>query len=248
MSNDILIEICCGSVEDTIEAERGGADRVELSSSLFFGGLTPSIGTVIEAKKRLNIPVIAMIRPRGGGFCYTDFEYTSMLEDAKLIVEYGADGIVFGILKEDGTIDKERNAELVKIAGNKEIVFHRAFDVVPDPFLAVDELVEMGFSRILTTGQMDNVDYGIDLIKQLIDYADNRIEILVGGVNKYNVTNILQKTGCKEVHMASFVTRFDKSAVNGTEIHYGSSLYPSEDKYKIIDRNAVMKINNILSK
>lgn len=248
MTNRVLVEVCCGSVQDGLEAEKGGADRIELNSSLFFGGLTPSIGTVIEAKRRLKIPVIAMVRPRGGGFNYTDSEYATMLQDAELFIKFGADGIVTGILNEDGTIDKERNARLVEIAGDREAVFHRAFDVVPDPFQAIDILVELGFKRILTTGQNDNVDYGINLLRELISYADDRIEILVGGVNKFNANNIIQKTGCREIHMASFITRVDKSAVQGSLIHYGSSLYPAEDEYKIIDTNAVREINNILKR
>ena len=97
MTKNIYLEVCCGSVDDSIEAQIGGAQRVELNSSMFFGGLTPSLGAIIEAKKRLNIPVIVMIRPRGGGFCYTDAEYESMLHDTRLALDYGADGIVFGI-------------------------------------------------------------------------------------------------------------------------------------------------------
>jgi len=102
MSSEILIEVCCGSTDDAVEAERGGAARVELNSSLFFGGLTPSLGSVIEAKKRLSIPVIVMIRPRGGGFCYTQAEMAAMLHDARLAVEHGAEGLAFGILTPEG--------------------------------------------------------------------------------------------------------------------------------------------------
>ncbi len=244
---DILIEVCCGSVEGAFEAEKGGADRVELNSSLFFGGLTPSIGAVIEAKKRLNIPVIVMIRPRGGGFCYTEIEFAAMLEDARLAIEHGADGLVFGILTEDGAIDQKRNAELVRITGDREAVFHRAFDVVPDPFKAIDQLVELGVKRILTTGQQDRVDYGLDLLKRLNDYSGGRIAILPGSINKYNIRTILEKTGCREIHMASFINKTDRSATHGQEIHYGASLYPPEDSYRIIDRNAVAEINKILS-
>jgi copper homeostasis protein len=110
----ILVEICCGSLEDALEAERGGADRVELCSALFLGGLTPSLGTIIEAKARLKIPIMVMIRPRGGGFCYTEPEMAVMERDTVLAAEQGADGMVFGILNADGGIDEERCTRIRK--------------------------------------------------------------------------------------------------------------------------------------
>ena len=188
MSPEILIEVCCGSTDDAVEAERGGADRVELNSSLFFGGLTPSLGSVIEAKKRLSIPVIVMIRPRGGGFCYTEAEMEVMCHDARLAVEHGADGLVFGILTPEGSIDTDRCRQIVELIGSKEAVFHRAFDVTPEPLEALDKLVELGFKRILTSGQAPTVPEGAELIKELIDYAGDRMEILPGaGILAHNV-------------------------------------------------------------
>src|SRR5512146_2653538 len=128
-----LLEVCCGSLDDAIEAERGGANRVELCSCLFLGGLTPSIGSVIEARRRLKIPIIAMVRPRGGGFCYTDAEFAAMQHDARALLAAGADGIVFGILNRDGTVDLERNRVLREIAGSRQAVLHRAIDVTAAP-------------------------------------------------------------------------------------------------------------------
>ena len=177
MSSGILIEVCCGSTDDAVEAERGGAGRVELNSSLFFGGLTPSLGSVIEAKKRLSIPVMVMIRPRAGGFCYTEAEMAVMEHDAKLAVEHGADGLVFGILNQDGTIDIDRCRKIVELTGEKQAVFHRAFDVTPNPLAALDQLIELGFKRILTSGQQKTVPEGADLIKKLIDHLDFRSSI-----------------------------------------------------------------------
>src|SRR5512146_2356020 len=114
---NILLEICCGSIDDVFQAERGGADRVELCSALFLGGLTPSLGTLQEAKARLKIPVIAMVRPRGGGFCYTDAEFATMERDTRLALEHGADGVVFGILNRDGTIDLHRTRRIRELIG-----------------------------------------------------------------------------------------------------------------------------------
>ena len=149
----ILLEICCGSIDDAIQSQAGGADRVELCSALFVGGLTPSIGTVQEAKRRLKIPVMVMVRPRGGGFCYTSAEFATMERDAEAAVENGADGVVFGILKKDGRIDQRRSERMRRIIGERQAVFHRAFDVTPDPLRALEELIELGITRVLTSGQ-----------------------------------------------------------------------------------------------
>ena len=178
MLSKILIEVCCGSVDDCVEAEKGHADRVELNSSLFLGGLTPSLGSIIEAKRRLKIPVMVMIRPRAGGFCYTQAEMAVMLNDAQLAVEHGAVGLVFGILKQDGSIDTERCRQIIELVNGREIVFHRAFDVIPEPFKALEQLIELGFTRILTSGQQRSVPEGIELIKKLIAQAGDKIEIL----------------------------------------------------------------------
>ena len=183
MSSKILIEVCCGSVDDAVEAEKGGADRVELNSAVFIGGLTPSLGAIIEAKKRLNIPVMVMIRPRAGGFCYTQTEVEVMLCDAKLAVEYGADGLVFGILTPDGSVDAERCKRMIEVAQGRQSVFHRAFDVTPDPLKALDQLIDLSFTRVLTSGQEKTASEGIELIRKVIEHASDRIEILPGRIS-----------------------------------------------------------------
>ncbi|NLC69669.1 MAG: copper homeostasis protein CutC [Clostridiaceae bacterium] len=248
MSKDILLEVCCGSVDDTIEAQAGGADRVELNSSIFFGGLTPSLGSLIEAKKRLKIPVMVMIRPRGGGFCYTDTEFEIMKHDTRLAVENGADGIVFGILKSDGTVDEKRCEEIVKLSKDKDTVFHRAIDVAPDPFKALDSLINLGIKRVLTTGQQNTPEEGLDLIIDLMKYAAGRIEILIGSVTPFNVDYIVEKTRCTQVHMASFRTERDTSTLARPHIYYGFALYPPEDRYELANRNVISIVNNKLKK
>lgn len=135
MKDKVLFEVCCGCFEDAVQAEKGGADRIELNSALFLGGLTPSIGTVQAVKNTLKIPVMCMVRPREGGFCYTDFDYMTCCRDMEALLNASADGIVFGFLKPDGTVDTDRCADFIgkikKINPNAEIVFHRAIDVVP---------------------------------------------------------------------------------------------------------------------
>jgi copper homeostasis protein len=240
----ILLEICCGSIDDAIEAERGGADRVELCSALFLGGLTPSIGTIQEVKARLKIPVMVMVRPRGGGFCYTAAEFASMERDVEAALGAGADGIVFGILKEDGKIDTDRCTKLRKRVGDQQSVFHRAFDVTPDGFAAVEHLVEMGITRILTSGQKDNVAEGVDLIRSLIERAGDRIEILPGGgIRPYQVKDVIARTGCRQVHMTAWGTAaVDASTRGNPQVTFGGALYPPEDRYEVTDAGVVRGI------
>ena len=239
----ILLEICCGSLEDALEAEGGGADRVELCSALFLGGLTPSLGTIIEAKARLKIPIMVMIRPRGGGFCYTKSEMTVMERDTVLAAEQGAEGMVFGILNADGGIDEERCRRIRKLIGDRQAVFHRAFDVTPDPFRSLDQLVALGFTRVLTSGQEDTVLEGAHLIKRLIEYAGDRIEVLPGGgIKPLSLRQVVESTGCKQVHLTAFKTHFDTSVRGRPFVTFGGALYPPEDQYQVADRSLVERV------
>jgi len=248
MSSKILVEVCCGSVDDAVEAERGGADRIELNSSLFLGGLTPSLGSIIETKKRLNIPVMVMIRPRAGGFCYTQAEMEVMLCDAKLAVEHGADGLVFGILTPDGSIDAERCKQIMGLAQGRQTVFHRAFDVTPDPLKAIDQLVNIGFTRVLTSGQERTAPEGIELIRKLIVHAGDRIEILPGaGLQTHNVRAFVEKTKVKQVHLAAFGQKLDPSVQHRPHITFGGALHPPEDRYDLIDCNIIQSVSELLS-
>ncbi len=239
----VLLEVCCGSLDDAIEAELGGADRVELCSSLFLGGLTPSIGSVIEAKRRLKIPVIVMIRPRGGGFCYTEPEFAAMRRDAEKALAEGADGIVFGILKPDGKVDVERNRRLRDIAGTKQAVFHRAIDVTPDPFHALDQLIDTGFTRVLTSGQQPSVPEGLDVISRLVTQAGDRITVMPGGgIRPAFVGEVLSRTGCKEIHVAAWKSQHDPSCEVRPEVTFGGALYPPENRYDLTDRDVIAGI------
>ena len=239
----VLLEICCGSIDDAIQAQAGGAERIELCSALFLGGLTPSHCTLKYAREQLTIPIIAMIRPRGGGFCYTDAEFATMERDADSAIEQGADGIVFGILKANGSIDVERTRRICDIAGNKQTVFHRAFDVTPDPFAALDQLVDLGITRILTSGQEDTVPEGIDVIRRLIEYAGDRIEVMPGGgIKAYALEDVIAKTGCKQIHLTAFKTAIDPSTHGRPQVTFGGALYPSEDAFLMTDAGLVRKL------
>jgi copper homeostasis protein len=246
-----LLEICCGSIDDAIQAEIGGADRVELCSALFLGGLTPSIGTIQEAKRRLKIPVMAMVRPRGGGFCYTDAEFATMERDAEAALDAGADGVVFGILKEDGRIDQRRSARMRKLIGEHQAVFHRAFDVTPDPFKALEQLIDLGITRVLTSGQKDSAPEGVELIAKLVGRARKRIEILPGGgIRPYNMNDIVRRTRCRQIHMTAWgkVKIEDRSTHAHRDVTFGGALQPPEDLYDITDAGLVKQITRTLRK
>jgi copper homeostasis protein len=236
----VLLEICCGSLDDAVEAAAGGADRVELCSALFLGGLTPSFGALVEAKARLAIPVIFMARPRGGGFCYTAVEMAAMERDAEMAVAQGADGVVFGILESDGRVDLARTKRLRDLIGSREAVFHRAFDVTPDPFRAVDELVDLGITRILTSGQCDTVWEGLPLITRLVEYAGDRVQIMPGGgIKPYQFDEVIARTACRHIHVAAWKPQRDDSTRHRPEVTFGGALYPSEDQYDVTDRAVV---------
>jgi copper homeostasis protein len=243
----ILLEICCGSIDDAIEAEKGGADRVELCSALFLGGLTPSMGTIQEAKRRLRIPIIVMVRPRGGGFAYSEAELASMERDTEAAVENGADGIVFGILQSDGRIDMPRCRRLRQLIGKRQAVFHRAFDVTPDPFEALEQLVDLGITRVLTSGQKDSVPEGVDLIKKLIERAGDRIEVLPGGgIQVWNMKEMVERMGCRQVHLTAWGTVVDTSTHARPAITFGGALYPPEDRYLVTDAQLVRQLATML--
>ena len=243
----VLLEICCGSIDDAIHAQEGGADRIELCSALFLGGLTPSFGTLRYAREHLRIPIIAMVRPRGGGFCYTDAEFATMERDAEAAVDAGADGVVFGILTGDGAIDVGRTRRIRDIVGDRQSVFHRAFDVTADPFRALDQLVDLGITRILTSGQQDTVPEGADLTRRLIDHARERIEILPGGgLKPWNLADVIARTGCSQVHLTAFRTATDTSTRRRPQVTFGGALYPPEDSYSITDEKIVREISTRL--
>lgn len=242
-----LLEVCCGSAEDALQAIRGGADRIELNSCLFFGGLTPSVGTLRVVKQMTALPVMAMVRPRQGGFCYTDAEYRTALADAEALLENGADGLVFGFLKPDGTLDEEHCRTLVRLAGSKTKVFHRAIDVAGDWRKMLGQLIDLGVDRVLTSGLAPNVLYGVGVIREMIQFAQGAIQILPGGgVNLENVDRIIEETGCDQIHVARFKQYTDSSTANNRSIFYGGALYPPEDRYDVIDGDYISRLRERL--
>ncbi len=196
------LEVCLDSAESAIIADRAGADRVELCENLFGGGTTPSAGTIKVTRASVKLGLHVIIRPRPGDFCYTDTEFQVMLEDIRSCREIGVDGIVIGILRRDGTVDKERNAALIREAGNMSVTFHRAFDVTADPYQALEDIIELGCHRILTSGQEASVLEGSELIRDIIAKADGRIIIMPGGdITERKLERVIRDTGASEYHI-----------------------------------------------
>lgn len=202
-----LIEICLGDAQGVLAAQNGGADRVELCSDLLEGGLTPSVGTFRLARKLADkIKINVMIRPRGGDFCYSAEEFAIMKEDLHIFKEEGADGLVFGILNPDSTIDFDRNAELISLAGSIPVTFHRAFDETADGRSSLETLVKLGATRVLTSGLAPSVPEGSLFLKELVQQAGDRIIVMPGcGIRAENFKNVQEIIGAKEYHMSAYV-------------------------------------------
>lgn len=201
---DPIIEVCANSAESCAEAQKGGAMRVELCAGIPEGGTTPSYGEMVMARQAIDIQLNAIIRPRGGDFLYSDTELRAMELDIVAARAAGADGVVFGCLTADGHIDLERNARLMAEAGDMSTTFHRAFDVCCDPFEALEQIIKLGFERILTSGQQASAPAGAELIAELVRRAAGRIIIMPGcGVNENNVAQLARETGAVEFHMSA---------------------------------------------
>lgn len=235
------IEICCGGYYDALNAYKGGAKRIELNSALHLGGLTPSLGTLKLVKKNTDLKVICMIRPRGAGFHYNDEDYEVMKEDCRLLLENGADGIAFGFLNEDYTIDIDRTKEIVDIIKeyNGEAVFHRAFDCTVDAYKSIELLIELGVDRILTSGQKDKAMEGIELIKDLqLKYGES-IEILAGsGMNKTNALEMMDYTGISQIH-SSCKDWLEDVTTTGKSVSYK---YTDKNQYDVVSELLVREL------
>ncbi|NDV66008.1 copper homeostasis protein CutC [Bacteroides sp. 224] len=198
-----LFEVCANSVESSIAAQEGGAHRVELCAGISEGGTTPSYGEIITARRLLSIKLHVIIRPRGGDFCYNELEAEIMERDIRFAKEAGVDGVVFGCLTPEGNIDIPLTQRLMKASEGLSVTFHRAFDDCANPMQALEEIIELGCNRILTSGQKPVAEEGIPLIKELVAKAGDRIIILPGsGISESNIKKIEMETKAKEFHFS----------------------------------------------
>ena len=205
------LEVCVDSTASAIAAKKGGADRLELCADLVVGGTTPSLALVRQVKVETGLSVRALLRPRFGDFCYDSYELAQMEESAAELVTAGADGIVTGVLKPDGSLDVDALRTIYAAAAHAAekagrpvaLTLHRAFDVCRDPFAALEDACALGLSTILTSGQAANAPAGSALLRQLVEAANGRIEILVGaGVSPANIPALAAETGAKSFHLS----------------------------------------------
>lgn len=223
---DYKLEICANSVASCVEAQKGGAYRVELCAAIPEGGTTPSYGEMSIARELLNIKLNVIIRPRGGDFLYSEIEHKAMLKDIEAARSIGVDGIVIGCLTAEGDVDMDRNRELIEAAGEMSVTFHRAFDKCRNPKEALEHIIELGCDRILTSGQKPKAEQGVPLLKELVEQAGDRIIIMPGsGVNEDNISFIASQTGASEFHLSARVPvksgmkyRNEEVSMGGTNI------------------------------
>lgn len=200
----ISLEIAAFSVEAAIQAIEAGANRIELCENPQEGGTTPSYGALVLSSKIKKAPIFPIIRPRGGDFLYSDTEYEIMKNDVIMAKELGFPGVVIGLLLADGNIDVERTSQLVALAENMQVTFHRAFDRCQDPIKGLEDIIHTGCKRILTSGQVPNVQNALPLVNQLVKLANERIIIMPGsGVRANNIKNIVDTSGVVEVHSSA---------------------------------------------
>ncbi|CAN5494319.1 copper homeostasis protein CutC [soil metagenome] len=200
----MLLEIAVFNIQSALVAVNAGADRLELCENPFDGGTTPSYGTLKTVRAKINIPVFPIIRPRGGDFLYNDEEFEVLKKDILLCKELGFEGLVTGMQLKDGSIDQSRTAQLVELAYPLEVTFHRAFDRAKDPLQSLENIIKCGCQRILTSGQVPNAFDGKELIKQLVEQADERIIIMPGsGVRSNNIAELARYTGATELHSSA---------------------------------------------
>ncbi len=200
----VLVEACVESLEESLVAQRAGANRLELCDNLAVGGTTPSPELIDAVRAAVNIPVMVMIRPRGGSFVHTAQELDHMRRDLDMALAHEVDGVVLGILDDENAVDAERVAEFVNLAQGTPVTFHKAFDVISDRRAGLDALIDAGITRLLTSGGAPTALGGADELSKLVDQSDGRIAIMAGGkVRGSNVGEIVRRAGLREVHARS---------------------------------------------
>jgi copper homeostasis protein len=226
---ETIFEVCVDSVAGVRAARQAGAHRVELCASLIEGGITPSLGTILAARKIAGIRLHVMIRPRGGDFLYNDDEVATMEADIATAVSAGVDGVVLGALVRDGRIDMALSERLIARARPASVTFHRAFDMTPDPHAALETLIGMGVERVLTSGQEASAFDGADLIVALTEQAAGRIVVMPGGgITAKNVGRLLAMTGAEEIHFAARLPVESGMRFRRAEVFMGGALRPPE--------------------
>lgn len=238
---DYKIEICANSVESAVNAQSAGAARVELCAGIPEGGTTPSFGTIIHARELLTTTELnVIIRPRGGDFLYSSLELDIMYDEIRTAREVGVDGVVFGCLDENGNVNMEVMKILVEAADGMNITFHRAFDMCRNPRRALEDIIDLGIHRILTSGAQPTAEQGIPLLKSLVDQAEDRIIIMPGcGINAGNIRRIAEETGAKEFHFSGRGSVESGMVFRNPSVSMGGTVHIDEYKTEVTDPGLV---------
>jgi copper homeostasis protein len=245
---DIQIEACVDSVESAIQAQAGGAARVELCAALGEGGTTPSPGTIEVARERLTIALFVLIRARGGDFRYTSEEYETMARDVTAAKELGAEGVVVGALTETGQVDRDGVRRLIDAAHPLPVTFHRAFDASRDLDEALDVLQELGVQRVLTSGGERTAEAGIGQLKRLVSQARDRITILAGGgIDESNAARIVRETGVREIHLRGTRSQPSPMTYRNPRLVLGKPVVAGDDARLVTDSARIRAVKDLLS-
>lgn len=238
----LKIEICVEGIDGLVAAQNAGADRVELCASLLEGGLTPSLGTIKAALAIAKIPFHVIVRPRGGDFLYSELEFQSMLEDIRAIRALGVAGVVVGCLTPDGRIDGPRMKSLVDAARPMAVTCHRAFDMTRNYAEAVEDLIDAGVDRVLTSGQRDTALEGADILKSTVAAARGRLVIMAcGALDEGNIAKVLSSTGVDELHFAALAVTKSPMQFRNEHVGMGGTALEREFEITVTDENAVRR-------
>jgi copper homeostasis protein len=241
--SDVLVEVCVDSIESAMAAERGGGGRIELCANLLEGGTTPSAGMIELARRNLTIPIHVIIRPRGGDFCYSVLEVEVMRHDIEAAKQLGADGVVIGALKADGTIDAQLTHALIMLARPMSVTFHRAFDMARDPYASLETLSGLGIDRLLTSGQEQSALEGLELITELVRKAGDRIMVMPGGgIHERNAARIVVQSRAREIHVTARTSVESPMQYRHPRAFMGGELRPHEFSRSVADAERVGEI------
>jgi len=243
----IKLEVSAYSVQWAIDAQTAGADRVELCENIYEGGCTPSFASIELARKYLDIELYVIIRPRGGDFLYSALEFETMKRDIQTAKSLGADGLVFGLLNIDGSIDIERTKELVELSKPLPVTFHRAFDVAKEPFGALEDIISTGCKRILSSGQKPAAIDGLPLLKQLVEKADGRIGIMPGsGINENNILEIKNKSKAFEFHLSGKKLAQSKMQFINKKVSFNASNKSYVPEHFVADVERIKVVSDLI--
>jgi copper homeostasis protein len=241
------LEICVDNIVSAIIAQESGADRIELCGNLPEGGTTPGLGTIRSVREKVAIGLHVIIRPRGGDFLYSKAEYDIMKRDIEICGENGVNGIVLGILLPDGNIDIERTARLIEFSRPMSATFHRAFDLTDDPMKNLEGVISTKADRLLTSGQRNKAEEGLDLLNKLVETSENRIIIMPGsGINDSNIRLIANSTNATEFHLTGRKIIDSGMIFRRDDVSLGGSYDQPEFMRKIADGEVIRSIVSIL--